>query len=316
LFFECYKSILSPSFADTYHFYERISMRAKIVLCMAAAAFLLAGCSKDKNPTGAGNTIPPAGMKLIVGGTFMMGDTITMGIISGLPVHSVTLSSFFMDTTEVTQSDYYALMGVNPSNHTGDSLCPVERDSWFDAVLYCNVRSKRDSLDTVYSYTSITGTPGNGCTALVGLVIDMSKNGYRLPTEAEWEYACRAGTTTGFYWGSYPPTTPADTLMTDSNAIWAHSAGGTTARVASKKPNALGLYDMAGNTWEWCNDWGVTPYDTTVTVDPTGPSTGTARIQRGGSYLSTNTSRLCPSYRIRNLPYSRFTDGGFRCVKR
>jgi sulfatase modifying factor 1 len=295
---------------------ERKHMRAKIILCVVAALFLFAVCSKDKNPAGAGMT-PPAGMKLVTGGTFMMGDTIEGSYAASYPsepVHSVTVSSFYMDTTEVTQEDYDSLMGVNPSATTGDFL-PVTGMTWFDAVLYCNARSRRDSLDTVYSYTQISGPAGNGCTDLAGLAVDFGKKGYRLPTGAEWEYACRAGTATEFYWGrDYPLATLADTLAIDSNAVWYHNSGYSPWPVAGKKPNAFGLYDMSGNVWELCNDWYATVYDTTVHVDPTGPSTGTARLCRGGSNQN-NSSELVSAFQAYVSTSSGGSAVGFRGVR-
>ncbi|MBN2038156.1 MAG: formylglycine-generating enzyme family protein, partial [Chitinispirillaceae bacterium] len=221
-------------------------MRGVIFLCLVPLALLFPGCGKS-NPT-ENPTTGARGMKLITGGTFFMGST--NGYSVELPVHSVTVSAFYMDTTEVTQADYRALMGVNPSYFTGDSLRPVEYITWFDAVLYCNARTKADGKDTVYSYTSVSGTPGDSCTALGGLAVDFAKSGYRLPTEAEWEYACRAGSTTDYYWGgSYPPATAADTLAVDNNAVWRHNSNFSTARVGTKLANAFGLYDMSGNVW-------------------------------------------------------------------
>jgi formylglycine-generating enzyme required for sulfatase activity len=252
----------------------------------------------------------PASMHLIPGGTFQMGQTNVAE-----PVHSVTVSAFYMDTTEVKQADYQVLMLVNPSHFAGDSLLPVEMVTWFDAVLYCNKRSKLDSLDTVYSYTSVTGLPGNGCSDLAGLAVDFAKNGYRLPTEAEWEYACRAGDTAAYYWGgSYPPITTADTAAIDNNAVWAHNSVHSSARVGTKLPNAWGLYDMIGNVWEWCNDW-LDNYTSGSQTDPTGPPTGSYRILRGGSWFTFDNA-LRSANRNQNDPFRTGSDCGFRCVRR
>jgi formylglycine-generating enzyme required for sulfatase activity len=242
----------------------------------------------------------PKGMRMINGGTFSMGQ-----IGTAEPVHSVTLSPFFMDTTEVTQADYFTLMGVNPSCFTGDMQRPVEGVSWFDAVLYCNARSKRDGCDTVYSYTTVTGTPGNGCSYLGNLNIDMIKSGYRLPTEAQWEYACRAGTTTKYFWGD-------DSSDGDSYAWTFSNSGKITHAVAMLLPNAWGLYDMSGNVWEWVNDW-FGGYPNNSQIDPTGPENGERRIRRGCSmyyYLS----QLNWAIRSSGDPVFISNDEGFRCV--
>jgi formylglycine-generating enzyme required for sulfatase activity len=254
-----------------------------------------------------GNIIEtPAQMKYLPGGTFQMGQ---VGISDAVPVHSVTLSSFFIDTTEVTQTDYLALMGVNPSNSPTVTKGPVDSMSWFDAVLYCNKRSIRDVKDTVYSYTSVTGTPGNGCTALGGLATTMTKNGYRLPTEAEWEYACRGGTTTTYWWG-------ADTNGMGARAWWTGNSGGTMQPVATTQKNAYGLYDMAGNVWEWCNDW-YDSYAATAAIDPMGPATGSLRVFRGGG-IDIGAPDLRSAARYYADPAHATHNGnvGFRCVCR
>ncbi len=256
-------------------------------------------------------------MVQIPGGTFRMGSTDT-DFSDEQPVHPVTVSTFYIDTTDVTQADYQALMGVNPSYFTGVPQRPVEQVTWFDAVLYCNARSRRDGYDTVYSYSSITGAPGNGCSNLGNLTMDFTHHGYRLPTEAEWEYACRAGTATDYYWGgSYPPLIASDTSTIDADAVWWHNSPDSTQPVASKLPNAWGLYDMAGNVWQWCNDW-YGSYSSSAQSDPTGPSSGTYRVMRGGSWANydynlRSADRYVSGYAI---PGGWNGDNGFRCVRR
>ena len=250
------------------------------------------------------------GMKHIPAGSFLMGaDSIyqTAGAVNtfGDIIHQVTLSAFYMDTTEVTQADYKSLMGVNPSYFTGDSLRPVEYVTWYDAVLYCNARSKRDLRDTVYSYTGITGIAGNGCSGLVGLAVDFTKKGYRLPTEAEWEYACRGGTTTNYWWG-------ADTNGMGARVWSYYNSSSTTHPVATKQANAYGLYDIMGNVWEWCNDRSGS-YASGAVTDPTGAASGSSRIQRGGGwnyFYDTYRSAV----RRSDLPDYRDIQYGFRCV--
>lgn len=250
----------------------------------------------------------PAGMRFITGGTFQMGS---VADADEKPVHSVTVSSFWMDSTEVTQADYRALMGVNPSRFTGDLRRPVEQVTWFDAVLYCNKRSKRDGIDTVYSYTGVNGVAGNGCQELTGLAIGFSKNGYRLPTEAEWEYACRGGATTAFYWGD-----ATDAATVGAYAWYAVNSDSTTRPVAQKAKNAYGLFDMCGNVWEWCSDW-YGPYGSASQTDPRGAVEGASdtRVMRGGSWYF-DTDLLRSSYRYKHYPYWYDSDCGFRVVRR
>jgi len=205
----------------------------------------------------------------------------------------------------VTQRDYLLLMHVNPSYFPGDLSRPVESVTWFDAILYCNARSKRDGKDTVYGYSGISGTYGAGCSGLTDLVIDLSKKGYRLPTEAEWEYACRAGTTTTCYWGN-------DSSAGGAYAWSSGNSGGTTHLVATKQANAWGLYDMAGNVWERCHDW-YAVYGSGAETDPSGPGTGSYRVVRGGSWDSYPQYLRCAN-RLWGGPEIRNYVIGFRCV--
>ncbi len=243
----------------------------------------------------------------IPAGTFQMGGT---GLYAS-PVHSVTLGAFTMSQTLVTQEQYLAVMATNPSYFDSGSTWPVEQVNWYDAVLFCNRLSVFAGLDTVYTYSGIY--QGSGYDTLTNVAINYSGNGYRLPTEAEYEYACRAGTTTDFYWGrNYPPLTSADTLAMDSNAVWNYNSPNGTHLVASKKPNAWGMYDMAGNLWEWCNDW-FGSYQSGAQTNPSGPGSGSYRVLRGGSW-DDNAVALAASYRNIYYPGSGRYYYGFRVV--
>jgi len=281
------------------------------VYFVALTMLLLPGCGKST--TGPQNSAPifPV-MNNILAGTFQMGDT--DADIYSIPVHTVTLGAFAMSRTLVTQELYQAVMDTNPACFDSGKAWPVEQVSWYDAARFCNALSKLAGRDTVYSYSGLMDTS-------TSLVIDYTKNGYRLPTEAEWEYACRAGTTTDYYWGrNYPPATSADTLAMDSNAVWFQNSPNSTQPVATKKPNAWGLYDMSGNLWEWCNDF-YGNYNATSQIDPTGPASGTARVVRGGSwgnmYGVAYAYDLCSAYRNISLylfPDVRYPIVGFRVV--
>ena len=236
-----------------------------------------------------------------------MGDGSGADLLLGVdwlkPVHQVTVSSFYMDTTLVTQEDYERLTGNNPAFNLGDKRRPIERNSWFDAVLYCNLRSKSWGLDTMYTYTGLEGYPGR-CTNLVNLKIDYSKHGIRLPSESEWEYACRGGTT-GLTWFN-----PTEIDKYDWNK---ENSGGTSHPVALKPPNPFGLYDINGNVFEMVND-SLGPYPSSPQVDPRPLGWPVKfRIHRGGSWSYTRTVHTSV-HRYRNYPWDRSGDDGFRCV--
>ena len=284
-----------------------------MLLCVMISLVLSTGCKKGRSADSGENApLASSGMRLIKSGTFQMGSNDTL-FPDEQPVHQVSVSSFYLDTIEVTQSDYMSLMQTNPSNNKNDIRCPVELVTWFDAVLYCNARSKRDKLDTVYSYSQVDGAPNSTCYGLVNLNIDMSKNGYRLPTEAEWEYACRSESKDDFYWGgSYPPQTSEDSTMLDEHTVWTKNAQ-TTAPVASKKPNRWGIYDISGNVREWCNDW-YGPYLPDDVKNPQGGPEGDSRVVRGGSWFF-NSKFVRSASRSRNDPAMRDPNLGFRCVR-
>lgn len=196
------------------------------------------------------------------------------------PKHRVRITkAFYLGMTEVTQAQYKRVMGANPSNFNGDATRPVEKVSWNDAVLFC------EKLGEVSGEQEVRA--------------------YRLPTAAEWEYACRAGTTTRWYGTD-------DEAALREQAWFTANSGGTTHPVGQKLPNAWGLYDMHGNVWEWCNDWyDNTYYANSPPEDPAGPTSGLSRVLRGGGWYS--IARSCRSAdRIWGAPDARDIEIGFR----
>jgi formylglycine-generating enzyme required for sulfatase activity len=192
-------------------------------------------------------------------------------------------------------------MGTNPSNFKGDNL-PVEQVSWYDAVEYCNKRSQREGLTPAYERNGSYVT------------WNRNANGYRLPTEAEWEYACRAGTGTPFSTGNNITTTQANY---NGNNPYNNNAKGEywqkTTPVGSFAPNAYGLYDMHGNVWEWCCDW-YGSYSSGAQTDPVGAVSGGYRVVRGGSWDS-DGQNLRSAYRDSDDPGRRYGIIGFRIIR-
>jgi formylglycine-generating enzyme required for sulfatase activity len=223
------------------------------------------------------------GMKLVLipKGTFMMGSPIEEeGADNDEEQHQVTIGKdYYLGVTEVTQGQYEKVMGTNPSyfqkrviRKSDSSMYPVEQVSWEDAVEFCK---------------KLSDLPEEKKAGRV----------YRLPTEAEWEYACRAGSKAAYSFG-------ANSKTLGDYAWFGENSGGQIHPVGEKKANAWGLYDMHGNVWEWCSDWyGVYPKGSVS--DPSGPSEGSSRVFRGGSWgreaaYCRSASRLWigPSYRF------------------
>ena len=253
------------------------------------------------------------GYILISGGTYLMGSPETENWrIEDEKQHEVTVSSFYMDAYETTQKEYARLMGDNPGSFSGDDL-PVENISWLDAVRFANAKSEDMGLTPVYEIAS-----GN-------VIWNRSANGYRLPTEAEWEYACRAGTVTPFntetsisteeanYWGSYPYEIEENYFNTTVLDTKPSGSEGQTVVVGSYEPNRFGLYDMHGNVNEWCWDY-YGEYDTASANDPTGVSDGTRHIYRGGGW-NDFAKNLRSAYRAAGPSDLKYSNLGVRLVR-
>lgn len=225
----------------------------------------------------------PDDFVLIRGGAFQMGSPESEAWRSADETqHSVTVSDFYMSKYELTQKEYEEIAGSNPSNFLGEDL-PVENVSWLDAVTYCNTRSKRENLTPVYTIDGQT------------VSWDRSADGYRLPTEAEWEYACRGGTVTPFYqekspsageanyYGHYPYEIEENYFSQGNLEVKPGEYRQTTVPVDSFAENPYGLYNMHGNVAEWVWDY-YGEYAAEEQSDPAGPTSGAFRVYRGGGW--------------------------------
>jgi formylglycine-generating enzyme required for sulfatase activity len=251
----------------------------------------------------------------VPGGTFMMGDTRGAGSQNELPVHSVTLNSFYMSEYQVTQAEYSHYMQP-PSIWTiqfglGDGY-PAYFVSWYAALKYCNLRSMDEGLTPVYSISGFTNpadwgdVPNASNAEWNAAICNLNANGYRLPTEAEWEYAARGGTNNPDY--LYSGSDEIDAVA------WYDNIGNYGSKpVGEKAPNGLGIYDMSGNIYEWCWDaW--SSYSGGHSDNPTGPVTGLYRVFRGG-YWASSASNCRVAYRNSFAPFYAYNPYGFRVCR-
>ncbi|MBW7995837.1 MAG: formylglycine-generating enzyme family protein [Candidatus Glassbacteria bacterium] len=248
-------------------------------------------------------------MASLPGGTFTVGSTLfphyiimegagpggsdDLMINNERPVHVVAVSPFLISTTEITHAQYRTVMGTNPSRFSGEIDMPVENVTWFQAADFCNGLSELMRLERCY-YQDYT--------------CDYGKNGFRLPTESEWEYAARGGTTAEYSFGSSESGL--------SRAGWYISNSENKPRtVARKQENPYGLFDMHGNVFEWCQDYFDT-YNCGTQTDPTGPDRmGYYKVVRGGSWAS-QPVELRSAHRGARQPGSATYTVGFRIVRR
>jgi len=226
----------------------------------------------------------------IPSGSFQMGSE--KGYGDEKPVHEVILDEFWISATEITQAQYFEVMGKNPSEFKGDNL-PVEQVNWYDAVIFCNRLSEAAGIETCYNLRTWK--------------CDNTRNGFRLPTEAEWEYSARGGLQ--YEYGTN------DGRLNKFNANYNLELGQTN-NVGSYENNPFGLFDMAGNVWEWCGDWyEYNYYKNSPKDNPQGPKSGSSRIVRGGSW-SNKWHECRGALRGNQSPKLRSNNIGFRVVRR
>ena len=278
-----------------------------------------------------GSVFSESKMILIKGGTFLMGSPASERMRDADEAqHPVTVNDFYCDAFEVRQSDYEKLMGKNPS-YNKDANLPVENVSFYDALEYCNKKSAAEGLAAVYK---IGGKNEKSSISFPDVSVDLAADGYRLLTEAEWEYACRAGTTTIFstgnwnnpkdanYEGSYPYLIEENYVRRTNPNVQPGLNRGKTIAVDSLAPNAFGLYNMHGNVSEWVFDY-YGGYDAAVSasgmngksvLNPLGSVVGVYRVNRGGGFNDFG-KHLRSAYRSSSNPLTKDRNLGFRIAR-
>jgi formylglycine-generating enzyme required for sulfatase activity len=307
-----------------------------VVVLISAAT----GCKKNSSPSGptAATTIDSSALVTVPGGTYTQTDTDSNSF-------SHTISAFKMGKYQVTYDLWYTVYqwaivngytfahagtegyaGTAGAAPTTAKYQPVTTISWRDAIVWCNAYSQKANLAPVYcSNSGFTtaikiSTSSSTIDTTAGSVdnpyVNWSANGYRLPTEGEYQYAAsyKDGTTwTPYNYASGATADYSDETATGLVAWYYANSGGVTHDVGGKTANALGIYDMSGNVFEWCWDWYGT-YPTTASTNYTGPTSGSYRVIRGGSYVY-DANSLQVGFRDGDIPYNTYDDNGFRFAR-
>ena len=267
-------------------------MKKYISQCIVGLVFLAVQAAGFADP------VAPE-MIFVNGGTFWMGST-EATYISSEQAYRAEVTSFYISETEITQEVWTKVMGNNPSSFKGESR-PVEMITWIDAVKFCNALSEKEGLDPVYQISGNTAK------------CDWTANGYRLPTETEWEYAARGGDQKATEQEILSRVYYSGSDKADEVAWYSGNSGKQTKPVKSKEPNELGLYDMSGNVWEWCWDW-MGAYPKAETRDNRGAASGNTKVLRGGAWFTpVNLCRV--TYRFWNAVTFKANSVGFRIVR-
>jgi uncharacterized protein (TIGR02171 family) len=318
---ECISKINSTGFTDIgLKSLVKIPSKGKPLTVFILLFFItFIGCSPIMPEVGKSTQPVPGMIKINASGkSFIQGAADSKSSGDEKPVMVASFSyDFWMDSVEVTQRAYADYIGRRPVKDSsafgaGDNL-PVYYVSWFDAILFCNKRSKREHLDTAYSYFGAPLEKNGRVYALAGVQIHYERDAYRLPTESEWEYAAREGSS------QIPFPGMADSLDAEEHAWYFSNARGCVHPVATRRKNGFGLYDMAGNVYEWTSDWRG-PYSVTSIANSVGalqPNSGNERVVKGGSFehgfLSLRFSRRSSSYGTPQPTTVEYI--GFRCAR-